>query len=85
MIPALYVMTHNILQGKLLNYMKKRGAVVISNLIQATVHASMCYFFIDILEQDVLGLSLATLTAFSAKLLFLLTYSCCKKKILETT
>ena len=45
----------------------------------------MCYFFLDILGQDLLGLSLATLTAFSAKLLFLLTYSCCKKEILETT
>ena len=71
------------LQEKFLNFVKHEGPVVTANLVQTFVHIPICYYFIDVIQQDVLGLSYASMVTFAFKLLFLLTYSCCKQDISE--
>ena len=78
MIPALYLWTISFLQEKFLIYVKKEGISVTANLLHALVHISVCYYFIDILELDVLGLCYASMVSFTSKFLFLLIFSCLK-------
>ena len=81
MIPALYVINLCDMQEKFLVFMQYPTVVAVSQAIATVLHAPLCYYFVEVKEYGVVGLSYSSIISYSAQYLFLLVFSSCKKEI----
>ena len=81
MIPALFVMNVCDMQEKFLVYMQYPTVVAVSQAMTTAVHAPLCYYFVEVRECGIVGLSYSIIIAFSAQFAFLLVFSSCQKEI----
>ena len=61
--------------------MQSPNSVMIAQAITTTVHAPLCYYFVENRGLDVVGLSYASLVSFSCEFVYLLIFTHCKRSI----
>ena len=81
MIPAIYVINLCDMQEKFLVYMQYPTVVAVSQAMTTAVHAPLCYYFVEVRECGIVGLSYSIIIAFSAQFAFLLIFASCQKEI----
>ena len=81
MIPAIFVINLCDMQEKFLVYMQYPTVVAVSQAMTTAVHAPLCYYFIEVREWGISGLSYSIIIAYSAQFAFLLVFSSCRKEI----